>query len=172
MSGAKLSVFHYGAKLPAVPNCPLLIMVPNCPQCQIVRGAKLSQDLKIFTEISKKRGTCEPCLPLRSRCVGSELPSTRALSCAHLHLPYWQTVPYHTISSCHTQLYHTRPYSNYIIPIYAISHHTIQRVRCVNSKINIWCLFAEWWGDMTWPKNLPNHIPTHVFTYIPPWGKS
>ena len=59
MSGAKLSVWHYGTKLSAVPNCPFFItvqncprfqivydaklsMVPNCPRCQIVRGAKLS----------------------------------------------------------------------------------------------------------------------------------
>ena len=66
--GAKLSVFHCGAKLSAVPNCPWcqivrfslrcqivrgaklsvftlrcqIVLVPNCPRCQIVRGAKLS----------------------------------------------------------------------------------------------------------------------------------
>ena len=51
--GAKLSTLHCGAKLSAVPNCPLytlgaklsgakLSTVPNCPRCQIVRGAKLS----------------------------------------------------------------------------------------------------------------------------------
>ena len=55
--GAKLSTLHCGAKLSAVPNCPLytlgaklsgakLSAVPNCPRCQIVRGAKLSYNLK------------------------------------------------------------------------------------------------------------------------------
>ena len=34
--GAKVSSFHYGAKLSKVPNCPLFIVVPNCPVCQIV----------------------------------------------------------------------------------------------------------------------------------------
>ena len=48
--GAKLSVFHYGAKLSgcqivrfyiAVPNCPFFTAVPNCPRCQIVLGSKI-----------------------------------------------------------------------------------------------------------------------------------
>ena len=25
---------------------------------------------------------------------------------------------------------------------------------------NLWDIWSEWWGDMTWPKNLPTHIPT------------
>ena len=40
--GAKLSVFHCGAKLSAVPNCPFLPHGAKLSGCQIVRGAKLS----------------------------------------------------------------------------------------------------------------------------------
>ena len=25
---------------------------------------------------------------------------------------------------------------------------------------DLWDIWSEWWGDMTWPKNLPTHIPT------------
>merc|ERR1712243_21356 len=30
-------IYHRGAKLSTVPNCPFFITVPNCPRCQIVR---------------------------------------------------------------------------------------------------------------------------------------
>ena len=51
MSGAKLSVFHYGAKLSAVPNCPLFITVPNCPRCQIVRFTLLVPNCPLFITV-------------------------------------------------------------------------------------------------------------------------
>ena len=27
---------------------------------------------------------------------------------------------------------------------------------------DLWDIWSEWWGDMTWPKNLPTHLPTNL----------
>ena len=39
--------------------------------------------------------------------------------------------------------------------------------RVILETCNLWDIWSEWWGDMTWPKNLPTHIPTYPPTYLP-----
>ena len=37
-----------------------------------------------------------------------------------------------------------------------------QHYRVNLETCHLWDIWSEWWGDMTWPKNLPTHLPTNL----------
>ena len=34
--------------------------------------------------------------------------------------------------------------------------------RATLETCDLWDIWSKWWGDMTWPKDLPTHLPVHL----------